>query len=141
MMALTSSPESTFTVLPTMPEDNWVLKLYLSFPFAPFFVVMMSTPFDALDPYNAVAEASFKILNDSMSLELMKLKALPAPEMALVSSGTPSITIKGSLLALNEEPPRIRMVLPDPGWPPLEMIETPGTLPAIICSGVEIIPF
>ena len=47
----------------------------------------------------------------------------------------------GSLLAFREAPPRIRIVLPAPGAPPLEVICTPAALPAINCSGVEICPF
>ena len=50
------------------------------------------------------------------------------------------MTTKGSLLALREEPPRMRMRLPAPGWPLLEVMRTPGVLPTMSCSGVENAP-
>ena len=56
--------------------------------------------------------------------------------MPPLSNGTPSITIRGSLLALIEVPPLIRILLPDPGAPLLELIFTPGIFPIINCSGV-----
>src|SRR4029078_6534642 len=84
---------------------------------------------------------------DSMSLGLIILNGSEEPEMDEVPSGfrfgangTPSTTISGSLLALSEAPPRIRIVLPAPGAPPLEVICTPATFPAISCSGVVIVP-
>ena len=50
------------------------------------------------------------------------------------------MTISGSLLALRDAPPRIRMVLPAPGEP-LDVICTPATLPTSSSLGVEIAPF
>src|SRR5437773_10152707 len=76
------------------------------------------------------------MLKDSISLGLINAKAFAAPAIPELSTGTPSITIKGSLLAFNEAPPRILIVLPEPGAPPLDVICTPATLPAINCSGV-----
>ena len=81
----------------------------------------------------AVAAASFKIEKLAISSGLIPCKLTEL-------SGTPSITIRGSLLALKDAPPLIRIVLPEPGWPPLEVIETPATLPAINCSGEVIDP-
>ena len=70
----------------------------------------------------AVADASFNTLNDSISFGFIKDNALAAPEIPLLSNGTPSITINGSLFAFKDEPPRIRIVDPAPGAPPLEVI-------------------
>src|SRR5690349_21106812 len=96
----------------------------------------------------AVDAASLRMVIDSISFGLIRLSGLDTPDTAVVPSGffvyakgTPSITINGSLLALREAPPRMRMVLPLPGAPPFDMIETPGALPAINCSGVVIDPF
>ena len=89
----------------------------------------------------AVADASFKIVNVSISFGLIMLSGLATPEMPALLKGIPSNTIKGSLLALKDEPPRIRIVLPDPGAPPLEVIATPATLPVINCSGLVMAPF
>src|SRR6478752_6748737 len=95
----------------------------------------------------AVADASFKIFIDSMSFGLIKLSGSGDPAIEGVPSrflfganGTPSTTINGSLLAFSEAPPRIRIVLPEPGAPPLDVICTPATFPAISCSGVVIDP-
>ena len=88
----------------------------------------------------AVAAASFKMVKVAISLGLIRLNVLDAPDIPLPLKGTPSITISGSLLAFNEAPPRIRMVLPAPGEPPLLVIDTPATLPAINCSGVVMLP-
>src|SRR5436190_13218734 len=88
----------------------------------------------------AVADASFKILKDSISFGLINANALAAPAIPVLSTGTPSITINGSLLALSDAPPRMRIVLPEPGAPPLDDICTPATFPAINCSGVVMGP-
>ncbi|MNL14369.1 hypothetical protein D3C87_1353050 [compost metagenome] len=72
----------------------------------------------------------------SISLGLIKLKKLPLlPLIPPVSKGTPSSTIKGSLLALSDAPPRIRIVLPAEGEPLLDITCTPAVLPLINCSG------
>ena len=76
-----------------------------------------------------------------MSFGLIILNGLATPEIPPLLKGIPSNTINGSLLALKEEPPRIRIVLPDPGAPPLEVIATPATLPMINCSGLVMAPF
>ena len=95
----------------------------------------------------AAADASFKTVKVSISFGLIKLNGLATPdieELPLLSfafsKGIPSITIKGSLLAFKEAPPRIRITLPEPGAPPLEVIDTPATLPDINCSGVAMLP-
>ncbi|MNI26821.1 hypothetical protein D3C73_805380 [compost metagenome] len=89
----------------------------------------------------AVALASFKIVNVSISFGLIKLNGLATPDTEPPANGIPSTTINGSLLAFNEAPVRIRIVLPAPGCPPLVVICTPGTLPIMSCSGEEICPF
>src|SRR5690606_39432838 len=93
--------------------------------FLPLLVVMMMTPFEAREPYMAVAEASLRMENDSMSLGFMVLRMDLEPPTVTLSMGRPSITIKGSVEAPNEAPPRIRMTEPEPGSPPVFM-ETPA---------------
>ena len=44
-----------------------------------------------------------------MSLGLIRLSGLAEPEMPALSTGTPSMTMRGSLLAFSEEPPRMRL--------------------------------
>src|SRR5688572_17224957 len=83
----------------------------------------------------AVADASFNTVNVSISLGLMVDKILGEPPRLVLLIGTPSITMRGSLLALSEEPPRIRIVDAFPGAPLLEMTETPAVLPAISSWG------
>jgi hypothetical protein len=51
-----------------------VLKAIFILPSAPFFVVMMITPFDAREPYMAVEEASFNTVMLSMSLGFIILR-------------------------------------------------------------------
>src|SRR5688572_4344469 len=75
-----------------------------------------------------------------MSLGLIKFKGLAEPANPLLSIGTPSITIRGALLAEMEDPPRIKMSEPEPGAPPLEVMVTPGTLPINRFSGVVMGP-
>src|SRR5690606_6749239 len=99
------------------------------FPEAPFLVVIIITPFVALEPYKAAAEASFKTLILSISLGLMVLSRFAEPDTPLLSTGTPSITINGSLLAFNDADPLIRILLPPPAAPPPGVISNPGTLP------------
>ena len=62
----------------------------------------------------AVAEASFNTVNEAMSFGLIEL-------MEALLTGTPSITISGSLSADKEAPIRIRMVPPLPGAPVEQM--------------------
>ena len=71
-----------------------------------------------------------------MSLGFIKFNGFAAPATPPLSSGTPSITISGSLLAFIDVPPLILMVLPEPGAPLLELILTPGIFPITNCSGV-----
>src|SRR5690625_2231273 len=91
----------------------------------------------------AAAEASFKIVMFSISFGLMVLSGFLIPSIPSSSSGRPSTTNKGSLLADSEEPPRIRMVAPAPGAPlfdacgaPLEQVlgRGNGTRVKISCT-------
>mgnify|MGYP006873323148 CR=1 FL=1 len=54
-----------------------------------FFVVIITTPLAAREPYSAVAEAPFKIVTDSTSSELISLAALPKSVVELSSVGLP----------------------------------------------------
>ena len=84
----------------------------------------------------AVEEASLRIVMLSMSLGLMRLRKFPSlPLIPPCSKGTPSSTIRGSLLALSEAPPRTRIVLPAVGEPLFDIICTPEIFPLISCSG------
>ena len=95
----------------------------LGFPFLPCLVVTSTTPFAPRAPYMEVAEASFKISIDSISLGLILVKGLRAgffkvPVLNVFASlitGTPSITYKGSLFPLIELVPLIRIEVPAPG--------------------------
>jgi len=80
----------------------------------------------------AVAEASFKTLNDSISSGFNAPSTFDIPTPASSDVVTPSITIKGELLADREEPLRMRMVVPDPGCPSPGTISKPGTFPVSI---------
>ena len=75
-----------------------------------------------------------------MSLGLMNERKFELPAMLLLSIGTPSIIIKGSLEAFNDEPPRTRMVAPLPGAPPELVITTPGLFPTSKSCGEVIAP-
>jgi len=77
----------------------------------------------------AVAEASLSTVNVSMSLGLIEDSASETPLIPTSERGSPSTTIRGLLLALSEEPPRIRMVLDEPGAPSPAVTTTPADLP------------
>ena len=85
----------------------------------------------------AVEEASLSTVMLSMSFGLIRLrKLLPLPDMPPCSKGMPSRTMSGSLLALSEAPPRMRIVEPAVAEPLFDMICTPATLPLMSCSGL-----
>ena len=88
----------------------------------------------------AVAEASFKTVNDSMSLGLTSDSGLFIPFVALLSIGIPSMTISGLLEAFSEAPPRIRISAPPPGSPDVVLTFTPAILPWIMSWAVVTIP-
>ena len=69
----------------------------------------------------------------------MVLKTEREPPIVLLSIGRPFITINGSLEAPSEAPPRMRIVEPDPGSPPV-LIVRPETRPLKRFSGVTMLP-
>lgn len=77
----------------------------------------------------AVDEASLRTVNDSISAGLIEPMILLEPLIELLSTGTPSITMSGSLEAESEEPARTRIVAPEPGAPEDGVTLTPATLP------------
>jgi len=101
---------------------------------------MIITPLDAREPYIAVADASFKTVKDSISLGLILAKIPLEPPTPSFVIGNPSITIKGLLEALIEDPPLILISDPDPGAP-LVVTVTPATRPCNKFSAVTILPF
>jgi len=79
-----------------------------------------------------VAEASFKTSMDTISEGLIDAKALSLPEPVELSIMTPSMTKMGSLEALSELMPRIRIEELPPGMPVLACTCTPAALPCSI---------
>jgi hypothetical protein len=79
--------------------ENEGLKFTIIFPFLPLLVVIITTPLAPLEPYIAVADASFNISIDSTS-----------SAGGNVPCGYPSTTYKGSFEALIEEAPLIRIL-------------------------------
>ena len=137
-----SSPVSTSTYLAfwlTLPVKS-ALTWMPSEPLEPFLVVIMMTPLEALDPKMAVAEASFRTVKLSMSLGLMEESASETPLMPVSERGRPSTTTRGLLLAFREEPPRILMVLAEPGAPSPIVTTTPADLPWSRSDGDVTIP-
>lgn len=88
----------------------------------------------------AVAEASFRTVKLSISLGLMDERGLLVPLIPSFDTGSPSITIRGSFDALRDEPPRIRMVDPEPGAPSPVVTTTPADFPLRISVGDVAIP-
>src|SRR6186713_109039 len=115
-----------------MDED----KCTTGFPFLPRLVVITTTPFAALEPYSEEAAASFKIVMVSISagfsVFIMLLEPINEPLRLPWSPeimGTPSITYNGSLLALMEPTPLMRMLGVAPASPLEEVTCTPAALP------------
>ena len=88
----------------------------------------------------AVAEASLRTVKLSMSSGLMEESGSDMPEMPSLDTGRPSMTMSGSLEALMEEPPRTRMVAPEPGIPEPEVTTTPALLPRRRSAGEVMTP-
>ena len=101
-------------------------------------VVICKTPFAAFEPQIAVAAASFNTTislisagatfsswENSSSVAVAKSKSAPTA----VSSGIPSTTIIGWLFPLIEVIPLIRIDIPLPGSPELDIISTPAIRP------------
>src|SRR5579859_5652248 len=83
----------------------------------------------------AVADASYNTVKVSMSFGFKEVNGLATPPGKVLSTGNPSITINGSLLADSEDPPLILIVALSPGAPLLETTETPAILPKIRSCG------
>ena len=88
---------------------------------------MITTPFAALEPYNAVEAASFRIVKDAISSWLMELRS--------PSYWIPSTTKSGSELPFSVPTPRITISGLEPGWPFVEVNCTPVVLPSIAAIG------
>ena len=94
------------------------------------------TPPNAWVPYNAAAEAPFSTEMFSISLGLMSFRRdswlTPLEELlprVSLLMGTPSSTMRGWLLRVIEEIPRIWMYAPAPGSPELRVIRMPEDFP------------
>ena len=123
----------------------------ISIPFAeavalPDFVVTITTPFAALEPYNAAAAAPLSTVIDSIlfgsrsPILLPYEEPSPNPEnklLLLLSNGIPLTINNGWLLPSREELPLIVMRVELPGAPLALEIFTPGIFPcrALIASG------
>ena len=106
-----------------------VEKVILAFPDCPSLVVITITPFAALLPHRAAADAPFKTCTEAISAGLRSFNLDPkltAPELELppftilvilLFNGDPSTIINGSLLPKMVFAPRIRILLPAPGSP------------------------
>ena len=105
----------------------------LASPLFPFLVVIITTPFAALDPYKDAAAASFNTVVDSISSGLIELNtfedAALCPKFPVVIA-TPSTIYKGEVLPVIEPIPLIWISPEDPGAPVLEETRTPDTFPA-----------
>ena len=91
------------------------MRCTLSFPASAFFVVIRTTPLEPLEPYIAVASASFKTSMLSISLGLMVLSGLIEELGSMVPDkleglseimGTPSTMYSGLF------PARLKLFLP-----------------------------
>lgn len=80
---------------------------------------MMITPLAPRIPYSVKLAASFNTSMEAMSLGLIPVSALWGPG----SIGIPSMTYRGSLLALIDEPPLMRIASCPSGVRPTQ---TPG---------------
>ena len=91
-------------------------------PVRPVLVVMNTTPFAAREPYIAVAEASFMTVMFSMSLAFSAVKIDEG-------TGLPSSTNRGSVPALIEFTPRIRIEIVSLGSPEFDHTCSPAICP------------
>ena len=75
-----------------------------------------------------------------MSFGFINDNGLETPAGVVLSTGIPSITNKGLLLAFKEDPPLILIFGAESGCPPLFVILTPGALPVSNWSADTIAP-
>ncbi|MNE11790.1 hypothetical protein D3C80_1045620 [compost metagenome] len=61
------------SIVPTVTPELTVIPK----PLPPFLVEIITTPFDAIDPYRAVAAAPFNTFTDSISSGFISAAALP----------------------------------------------------------------
>src|SRR5262245_45211622 len=105
-----------------------------------FFVVIRITPFAPLEPYIAVASASFKTSMLSISLGFIVLNGLNGAPAAdgrgekLEIKGTPSTMYNGSLPLWMLFCPLNFTVVFNPGVPDVWDIYKPATLPSNPCK-------
>ena len=88
----------------------------------------------------AVAEASLRTEKVSMSFGFTDASGSPMPAPPSPVTGTPSMTMSGSLFALSEAAPRIRIVEEEPGCPDGGVTSRPETLPTRAWPGVVMAP-
>ena len=93
---LRNSPASKTSILLEIEERAADTEKFISvFPDLPFLVVITTTPLDALEPYTAVALASFSTSIDSISAGLRKFNGLVSTPVEELSSKKPSTTKSG----------------------------------------------
>ena len=83
------------------------MKLNLKSLSFPLKVLINITPFAPLEPYIAVADASFSTVILSISAGLIEFKAFLDPPTPPSFKGTPSTTISGELVSDKEPSPLI----------------------------------
>src|SRR5688572_3235296 len=113
-------------------------------PSLPRFVVIITRPLDALEPYCAAAAAPLITLMLSISEGFISTSLFVPSEVAPPTwfvnavwetftvellTNTPSITYRGSEFPCSDFTPRRRMVIPPAGSPEFCVICAPGTLP------------
>ena len=96
------------------------MALILIFPSLPRLVLIKTTPLAPFDPYIAVADASFKTVNDSTSSTFISFK----------SRSKPSTKTNAALLAPKVDILRTQNSDTDPGRPSVCIACMPGTTPA-----------
>ena len=96
-------------------------------------VVIRITPFAPLEPYNAVAEASFKTETDSIAFGSIEESGFQDSINEALSepfpTTTPSITYKGFGVPIKELTPLMVTIFEDPGSPLADEKLSPATLP------------
>ena len=96
-------------------------------------MVIRITPLAPLEPYNAVAEASFNTETDSTALGSIEESGFQDSIKEALSepfpTTTPSITYKGLGVPIRELTPLIVIILEEPGSPLAEEKLRPATLP------------
>src|SRR5680860_1254866 len=105
-------------------RPTWLLYRTSVLPTLPRLVDTKITPLAPLEPYTAVAAASFSISIEAISCGLIS-DMVSEPSI----KGMPSTTYSGSLDAVIERLPLIRTVDVCPSLPPLDCTSTPEICP------------